>query len=184
MMVPTQYLMVRVLFSLVAIATVMVGLLAFTPGFSVSPLGVLGILGLFFGVPYLFYIVGVKTALGSYLTGLALLGLVAWVQSYVSTNSYSSTAGVAYLWVFLYGWAIVFFALLMERLALTGASVRVALGLLILAFAALITSVFWFHVPVVLSFALIAVASVILVWATSRQRGRRRARQPNRQAME
>jgi len=74
--------MVRLLFSVAALAFVMVGLLAFTPGFDVSPAGLL-IIFAFIGVLLLFYISAVKTAAGSYLTGMTLLELVAWVQGYV-----------------------------------------------------------------------------------------------------
>jgi hypothetical protein len=118
MRVPRQYVMVRLLFSLAALGSVMVGLLAFTPGFDVSPAGLLILLA-FIGVPPFFYVAAVKTGAGSYLSGTALLALVAWVQGYVSTHSYSSTVAVGYLWVFLGSWVIVLATLLVERLALT-----------------------------------------------------------------
>jgi hypothetical protein len=167
-----RYLLVRLLFSAAAFAFVLLGLLAFTPGFGISLLGLLVIFG-FVGTPFFFYVAGVKTPLASYLTGLALLGLTAWVQLYVNVHSYSSTAGVAYLGIFLYGWAIVFMTLLVERLALTGGSrvVRVSLGVLILALGALVlgglTGSTW---PVIPGFALIGVASVIAVRVSGKHR--------------
>jgi hypothetical protein len=116
-------LMVRLLLSLVAFMSVMAGLLAFTPGFDVSPLEVLIIFALV-GVPFFFYVAGVKTRPGTYLTGLALLALVAYVQGYVSTHSDSSTAALGYLWIFLGGWILVLLTLLVERLSLTGGGRR------------------------------------------------------------
>jgi hypothetical protein len=118
-----HHLMVRLLPSLVAFMSVMAGLLAFTPGFGVSHLGVQVIFA-WIGVPFFFYVAGVKTRPGSYLTGLALLALVAYVQGYVSTHSYSSTAAVGYLWIFFGGWIVVLLTLLVERLALTGGGQR------------------------------------------------------------
>lgn len=90
---------VRLLVSLTVLGSVMIGLVAFTPGFDVSPAGLLIILALI-GVPSFFYVTTIKTATGSYIAGVALLGFVGLVQAYVGTHSYTSTVAIRYIWVF------------------------------------------------------------------------------------
>jgi hypothetical protein len=112
---------VRLVFSLTSLGLMVIGLLAYTPGFDVTPPGLLIYLALL-GVPVFFYVAATRTTGGSYVTGVALLILVAWVQGYMSTHSFSSTAPVGYVWLFLGGSIIVLLALRVERLAISAGS--------------------------------------------------------------
>jgi hypothetical protein len=92
---------VRLLVSLTVLGLVMTGLVAFTPGFDVSPAGLLIILALI-GVPSFFYVTTIKTATGSYIAGVALLGFVGLVQSIRQYSLlYLHSRYRIYIWVFV-----------------------------------------------------------------------------------
>ena len=109
-----RFLLIRLGFTVAAFAFVALGLVAFTPGFQVPFPGWL-ILFAVISMPFFFYVAGVKTGLGSWLAGMALLALTVWVQIYVNMRSFSSTVTVPYIGIFLFGLAIDFFALTTEQ---------------------------------------------------------------------
>jgi hypothetical protein len=96
------------------LGSVVIGVLAFTPGFDMSPLGLLAILA-FGGLPLLFYVTGVQTAAASYVAGTALLASVGVAQGYISAHSYSSTVDIGYVWIFFGESIIVLVSLFIER---------------------------------------------------------------------
>lgn len=110
-----KYLLsVRLVFSMTTLGSVVIGQLAFTPGFDMSPPGLLVILA-FVGLPLFFYVAGVQTAAGSFVAGAALLASVGFAQGYISTHSYSSTVGIGYVWIFFGESIIVLMTVFIER---------------------------------------------------------------------
>jgi len=113
MHIEKRYLRVKVGFLSTCLASLLVGSIAFTPGFNMGPGGFVFI-SLLAAIPFYMYLFHVKTSVGALATGLALLALFVWLQIYIGARSHSSTAAVGYLWILYVGVPIVAVALIAE----------------------------------------------------------------------